>query len=391
MHGADPRSDTTSHQAGSGLTPIPSLRSEPRRHSARAVRSVPGLLAALLTACQATPDNREASASEVAPSPSDAAREVLLAATRGDEGLTVLDPGTLTPLATIDLGLGAHELALAPDGRLVVGAAYGGPGANHQPPDQRLAVVDLASGAVLHVLDLGGHVRPNDAVFLPDSRRVLVTSEVRGALLVVDAVAGSIERVVELGETYGHMVCLAPDAPAEGRAGLAFVPHAVSGRVSVVDVGLGRVLGQVETAPGAEGIACTRDGSSVWCASNHAGRVTVFDGRTREVLATLDVPGFPFRIEFDGAEQRAVACCPEANDLAVFDVATRTLVRRIALDAASPQAVPIAVAVARDGSRAFVNCAGTNEIVAVDLTTGALLARHAAGPMLDPLTIGPRG
>ncbi|MEZ5979032.1 MAG: hypothetical protein R3F34_12520 [Planctomycetota bacterium] len=310
---------------------------------------------------------------------------VVLAATRGDERVAVLDARSLEELRSFPIGLGAHELAANSTGSLAIGSAYGGPGAGHQPADNRLAVFDPRSGELLRTIDLGEHVRPNDVVFLRDDRRALVTSEVRGALLLVDAVEGRIDAVWELGERAGHMLCYAPDAPSPSGAGRAFVSHVFPGAVTVLDAGTGERLGRVETAVGAEGIATTRDGSRVWCANNRSGSVTVFDGRTLELVATFEQEGFPFRVEVSPDDRTVAITCPESNDVRLFDAATCERRGRLDLAPFGSGASPEGVAFDAGGDAIVVACPQAALLVAFDLASGGVVATAPAGSILDPI------
>jgi DNA-binding beta-propeller fold protein YncE len=297
----------------------------------------------------------------------------LLVATRGDNRITVLDGDNLEALATVELGLGAHELAIAPDGRLAAGAAYGGPGPGHQPPDQRLGI------------DLGEHVRPNDLAFWPDGRHLLVTSEVRGALLLVDAQEGELLEAWDLGDTTGHMLAYAPRAQSASDRGRAFVSHVISGQVSVVDAGNGEVLSRVPAAVGAEGIACTSDGSRVWCANNRSNSITVFDGNDGRVLHTLEAPGFPFRVKCSPDDRRIAVSFPMANQVAVFDALTAEEQARFDLGDVGSNPAPQDLDFDREGERVFIACPGIECVVAWDVELDQIGPVFEAGPILDPI------
>lgn len=309
----------------------------------------------------------------------------LLVATRGDNRITVLDGANLKTTSTVELGLGAHELAVSPDGRLAAGAAYGGPGPGHQPPDQRLGVWYLESGEVLHEIDLGEHVRPNDLAFWPDGRHLLVTSEVRGALLLVDAEGGELLEAWDLGDNTGHMLAYAPKAESASGRGRVFVSHVVSGQVSVVDAGSGEVLMRVPAALGAEGIACTSDGARVWCANNRSNSITVFDGNSGEVLQTLEAPGFPFRVKCSRDDARIGITYPMSNQVAVFDATTAEELARFDLTDVGSNPAPQDLDFDHTGSRLFVACPGIGAVVSWDIDLSQIGPVEMAGPILDPI------
>lgn len=321
--------------------------------------------------------------------PSDSLPEVegtsLLIATRGDNRVTVLDGATLKTASSVELGLGAHELAVSPNGRIAAGAAYGGPGPGHQPADQRLGIWDLETGAVLHEIDLGEHVRPNDLAFWSDSRHLLVTSEVRGALLLVDAEAGELLEAWDLGDNTGHMLAYAPRAQSESGRGRVFVSHVISGQVSVVDAGSGEVLMRIPAALGAEGIACTSDGTRVWCANNRSNSITVFDGNSGEVLHTLEAPGFPFRVKCSRDDARMGISFPMSNQAAVFDARTAEELARFDLTDVGSNPSPQDLDFDHTGQRLFIACPGIGAVVSWDIDRDELGPVELAGPILDPI------
>lgn len=337
-----------------------------------------GFALLLTSACQTASSNHE-------PTALPAKRTSLLVASRGDNRVTLLDGETLKIESVVELGLGAHELAIAPDGRLAAGSAYGGPGAGHQPEDQRLGTWDLTTGEVLQVIDLGEHVRPNDLAFWPDSRHLLVTSEVRGALLLVDAREGQVLEAWDLEDSTGHMLAYAPEASSESGRGRVFVSHVVSGQVSVVDAGSGEVLARVPAALGAEGIACTPDGSRVWCANNRANSITVFDGNTAEVLHTLEAPGFPFRVKCSSAGDRIAVSFPMSHQVAVFDAQSAEELARFDAAELGPNPSPQDLDFDHTGSRLYVACPGLGSVLAWDVDLDKIGPVTAGGPILDPI------
>ena len=100
-----------------------------------------------------------------------AAADTLLVSNRGDATVQLIDTETGETVSTIKAGVGAHEFAVSPDGRVIVGSCYGS-GPRHQVPDQRLVVVNLDAPDDVRMIDLGDHPRPNDLRFHPDGRHV---------------------------------------------------------------------------------------------------------------------------------------------------------------------------------------------------------------------------
>lgn len=300
-----------------------------------------------------------------------AQRTAVLFATRGDERITALDIQTLEPIWNHALGIGAHELAISPDGTKIAGSAYGGPGQNHQPPDNRIAIFHLNKpDSPPNIIDLGEHIRPNDMCFMPDSRELLVTSEVKQALLRIDTDTGEITSTIELAHTAGHMLAA---HPASDRV---YISHVRQGIVSVVDLLLDAAVAEIKVEPGAEGIAISPDGSRVWCANNRSNSISIISAETDTVMQTLKCEGFPFRVRFTPDGKHVIVSLPEANALAIFDAKSNDLLRTASLAELGHRALPTSIAVSPDSSTAYAVCNDPPIIVAVEIASGNITARH---------------
>lgn len=217
---------------------------------------------------------------------------------RGDNAFTAYDPQTLETSWSIDATLGMHEIAISPDGRYAIGAAYGsGPG--HQVEDQRVAVIDLTTQELAHVIDVG-HPRPNDIYFIDDTR-ALVTAEKTAFVLEVDVKAGEVVREIDLnGKQSGHMMC------AHAETNRAYVAHVAPGLVSVIDLAKGAVIKTIETQFGSEGAAVTPDGKALWVTNHQSQSISIIDTDKLEVIETIVCEGFPFRIRITPDGERVV-------------------------------------------------------------------------------------
>lgn len=310
-------------------------------------------------------------------------RAAVVFATRGDERLTALDAATLEPIWNHSLGLGAHELVISPDGSRIAGSAYGGPGQHHNPADNRVVVFEVARPEAYRVFDLGEHMRPNDMAFMPDGRQLLVTSEAKSALLRLDTETGEIVESIRLDYKGGHM--LAADT-ANHRV---YVSHVLDGVVSVVDLELDAVIGEVRAESGAEGIAVTPDGSAIWCANNRSGTITVFEGDSLRVLETIECGGFPFRVRCTPDGAHVVVSLAEEGVLAIYDAESRRLVRKASLDAIGPRPLPTSIAISPDSRTAYAVCNQPPMIVAIEIESGNITARHhPLGTIPDGLAAG---
>ncbi len=319
-----------------------------------------------------------------APTPTPTPTAVLAYATRGDNTIHLVSAADLSPIASIPVGLGAHEIAFSSDGRWLIGSAYGGPGQGHQPADNRLAIVDLAARKLHKTVDLKGLQRPNDIAFVPGTSDAIVTVEVPPRLVRVSAATGQYTEV-PLKDKTGHMLTLSPDGQT------AFVAHVMPGSLSVVDIASKAVTAKVDLPTGAEGLAISPDGARIWVASNRSGAVSIIDAKTRAVDRRLDCPGFPFRVEFAPSGDRVAISCPGSGEVALFDTADPAKVARVSVVAGTPkQAAPTALAFVDGGRSVAVLCEGPSpELVLISAADAEVTKRvPITGPIPDALASG---
>ncbi len=321
-----------------------------------------------------------------------ATADTLIVSNRGDETVQFFDTQSGQTLATLPAAVGAHEFAVSPDGKTVVGSCYGS-GPRHQTPDQRLLVFSVEGKWEPRMIDLGEHVRPNDLRFV-ESQRVWVTSEVKQCVLEVDPTKGEILRALPFARPGGHMLAWSSQREE------AYVPCVPSGEVVVVDTrapkanskegqesatneAVDPVLATVKVGRGAEGVDLSPDGRWLWVASHASQTISVIDVEKRTVVETLPTDGHPFRVRFTPDGQTVVVAHPGAHQVRWYDANTRKESGRVEL----PQGLPTCLAIGSKGRMAYAVCGPLKEIAQIDLVEGQVVARFATGPEPDAVAI----
>jgi DNA-binding beta-propeller fold protein YncE len=325
----------------------------------------PAPVAALLAA---------AACHQAAPSSSPAAARgapVVVVANQESGSVSVLRADGLT-MKTLAVGTGPHEAQVSPDGRTAVVTIYG-----DRTPGNRLAIVDLVRDTVVRTIDLGRYARPHGVRFLAGrSDRIAVTSEVAGAVLLIDLTTDSITPVPTNGRT-SHMVAVS----ADGRR--AWTANVRDNSVSELDLA-GRVFVRKLTVPaGPEGITVTPDGSEVWVGSNETGAVTVISTATGQPVYTFSGAALPYRLDVSPDGKRVAIVDGKGGQLLLVDRATRAATGKVALDD------PRGVSFAPDGRTAWVTV-GASEVVEVDVATAAVKRRMAVQASPDGVGVGAR-
>src|SRR5690606_2673535 len=103
--------------------------------------------------------------------------------------------------------------------------------------------------------------------------------------------------------------------------------------------------------PGAEGIALSHDGASVWVGSNSSASVYVLAAGTLEDLAVVPTCGVPIRVTTVDPSLMAVTCMDDAL-IQLFDVDTRQLTSTVTLPGGAGR--PVGTLASPDGARLYV-------------------------------------
>jgi YVTN family beta-propeller protein len=274
------------------------------------------------------------------------------------------------------------------DGQTAAASNYG----SREEAGHTVTLIDIDQGAVLGTIELGEGTRPHGLKALRDGR-LLVTAEGAKQLLVVDPKARRVTARIPTDQDVSHMVVALPDGSR------AYVANIGSGSVTAIDLAHAKVIRDISTGKGAEGIDLTPDGREVWVTNRGEDTVSILDAKSLAVAATLKVPQFPIRVKIAPDGKRALVSCARSGDVAVFDVLKRKEIGRISIDREAVQGseqrlfstqfgkspTPVGLLMAPDGKRAWV--ASTNADVVSELDLGSLKVarRLSAGREPDGL------
>src|SRR5688572_21877948 len=313
---------------------------------------------------------------------SEAPTGTLVVLNKSEATAALVDPKSGEVRRTLPTGVGPHEAAVSPDGRLAVVADYG-----QQVPGSTLTVIDLERAEVARTISLGEHRRPHGVQFEADGRHVIATVEDNRAIVRVDVVEGKVVKAFPTEAQVSHMVALAPDGQR------AFVANIGSGSATAINLPQGQILAQIETGAGAEGIAVAPSGAEVWVTNRAADTLSVIDAEWLEVKATLPCGQFPIRVQITPDGKHALVSNANSGDVAVFDVAQRKELRRIPMeleavagegerlfgDAFGKSPVPVGILIEPGGKRAYVANTNADLVTVLDLEQWKVTGRIAPG------------
>ena len=316
------------------------------------------------------------------------AADVLMVVNKSDDTVSFLDAKTGALQGTVAVGKAPHEVELLADGRTAAVSNYG----TQAEPGSSLTLIAVDARAAKGSVDVGSGTRPHGLRALRDGR-LLATAEGTKELLIVDPGAGVVVARIPTNRETSHMVVAAPDGTR------AYVANIGSGSVTAVDLAARKVLQDVPTGKGAEGIDISPSGREVWVTNRGNDTVSVIDARSLEIVATLKAAEFPIRIKFTPDGKRALVSCARSGDVLVFDVTGRKELLRIRLGLQAvagsekhlfatqfgKSPAPVGLLIAPDGKRAWVASTNADLISELDLAQSKISRVVAAGREPDGL------
>jgi len=310
---------------------------------------------------------------------SSAQQRTLLALSKSDHTLAMVDPVSLKVVARAAVGSDPHEVIASSDGKLAFVSIYGG-GSMHE-----INVIDLVSQKPLYTIDTRPFFGPHGLTFV--GGKLWFTSEGSKSVGRYDPATKQIDWCMGTGQDRTHMIYVTADAKR------VYTTNVSSGTVSILmdtlqapptgpmppppggtpkgnPPGWGqpyRVWTQtvVPVSRGSEGFDVSPDGKELWTASADDGTIAVINLVTLKVAATIDAKVLGAnRLQFTPDGTRALISSLRTGDLFVFDVASRQLVKQWNIGHGGA-----GILMDPDGTRAFVGCTADNYVAVIDLKT----------------------
>src|SRR5580692_7911419 len=127
----------------------------------------------------------------------------LLALSKRNHTLAIVDPNTLQVIARAPVGPDPHEVIASSDGKTAYVSIYGG-GRYHA-----LSVIDLVGQRALPDIDTGALNGPHGLAFM--GGKVWFTAEGAKAVASYDPVSAKIDWIMGTGQNRTHMIYVSPD------------------------------------------------------------------------------------------------------------------------------------------------------------------------------------
>ena len=307
----------------------------------------------------------------------------LLALSKTDHTLAIVDPANLKVLARIPVGSDPHEVIASTDGKTAYVTIYGG-GTLHE-----LNVIDLVAQKPLNNVDTRPLFGPHGLTFV--NGKAWFTAEGSKAVGRYDPATGKLDWSMGTGQDRTHMIYVT----ASGKR--IYTTNVSSGTVSILADTLISAPGNfpppgaqarenwiqtlIPVSRGSEGFDVSPDSSQLWTASSEDGTIYIIDLGTKKLAAKFDanVQGAN-RVKFTPDGKQVFISSLRSGELIIYDAKAHTEVKRLKVGNGASGILMDPV-----GSRAFVSSTGDNSIAVIDLKTLEIIGRLDVGGGPDGL------
>jgi len=299
-----------------------------------------------------------------------AGAETLLVGNKGEDTLSVIALASGEELGRLPTGRMPHEIAVSPDGSQAAVVAYG---------STTIDVFDVASRTKVRTIDLSPNQRPHGLLWLSDGRLVATTE---GSTSVAVVAPDGKLTSISTGQKGTHMIVVAPDNRT------AYTANIGSGTVSVLDLKTARKLRDLTIGGKPEGLALTRRGRELWVGDLDAPRVSIWDTKMGKKIAEQAVDPVAIRVLASPDGKLVATSNIASGTISLFDAETRALLKTIKVSGEQAKG-QVTLLFSADSKRIYAAETGHDKVAEIDVASGAVLRRIAAGKNGDGLAIAP--
>ncbi len=289
----------------------------------------------------------------------------LLVLEKDAAALAIVDPAARTVFGRVPTGEAPHEVAVSEDGTMAFVSNYGA-----QTPGQTLSVIDLRGRRELRRVDVSPLRRPHGLAV--NGGKLYFTAEVNRLVARYDPAANRLDWMLGTGQPTTHMVYVRKDG------GAIYTANIGGDSISVLERGANDLAWSetvVSVGKGPEGFDVSPDGGQLWAAHSRDGGVSIVDLAQKKVVGTLDLhTKRSNRLKFTPDGTHVLVSDLDGGELVVVDAAARKEVKRIPLGKS-----PEGILIEPGGARAYVAVNGANQVAIVDLKTYSVIGTIATG------------
>ncbi|HEX5023745.1 MAG TPA: cytochrome D1 domain-containing protein, partial [Agriterribacter sp.] len=308
----------------------------------------------------------------------------LLALSKANHTLAIVDPASLHIIARIPVGEDPHEMVASTDGKTAYVCIYGG-GSLHE-----INIIDLIAQKPLRNIDTRPLFGPHDITFV--NGKAWFTAEGSKAVGRYDPASGKLDWCMGTGQDRTHMIYVSGDGKK------IYTTNVSSGTVSILVDAPGQsqpgrmpppgakprenwVQTVIPTARGSEGFDVSPDGRELWTASSEDGTISIIDPEAKKLVLKIDakVSGAN-RVKFTPGGKLVFISSLQTGDLTIYDAKSRTEIKRLKMGKGAA-----GILMDPEAARAFVACSADNYVSIVDLKTLEVTGHIDVGGVPDGL------
>lgn len=291
----------------------------------------------------------------------------------------------------IDVASG--DTRVIPVGRLPHEIAFGNGfafvsnyGSNHirssdlaDAPGNTISVIDLSDASRVSEIDLGpARCAPHGLAASPAGERLYVTCEGRHEIAVIDVIGKKVSHFIPTNQAGSHLIVISKDES------FAYVSNFWHGTVSVIDLQRKKLVQQIRTGRGVEGIGLSADDRFVFATRVEDGEILKIDTQTFEIVQkkTVAAGTSPIRV-IAGPSRLGVMLVNNvgAGTMSVLRVADMSVVHEIKVGRQ-----PIGIA-SSEGDHAFAANMKDRTISVINVTTGVIEKQFSTGAAPDGIAL----
>jgi YVTN family beta-propeller protein len=305
----------------------------------------------------------------------------LLALSKHNHTLAIVDPNTLQVVARAPVGSDPHEVIASSDGKTAYVSIYGG-GRYHA-----LSVIDLVGQKALPDIDTGALNGPHGLTFV--GGKLWFTAEGAKVVATYNPESGKIDWVMGTGQNRTHMIYVTPDEKKIYTTNVSSATVSILEKITLPPMGpppgMRPPQGAMPPPPppggtqarmdwnqtviavgrGDEGFDVSPDGRELWTANAQDGTLSVIDLATRAVTATLDAKTFGAnRLKFTSDGKLVLISRLGDGDLVIYDAVARKEFKRVKIGHGAA-----GILMDPESNRAFISCGPDNYVAVLDLKT----------------------
>lgn len=311
----------------------------------------------------------------------------LLALSKTDKKLVVIDYDKLEIIEKIPVGKDPHEIVTSSNGKTAY-VSNTGSGKFHS-----IDIIDLPSLKRSDSIDTSPLMGPHGLAFVEN--KLWFTVQGTKTIGSYNLSNRKIDQVIGTGQDRTHMLQVSKDSHH------IFATNVDSGTVSIFDYTLhpptitpmGYALSTakpfwdwshtlINADPGVEGLDISSDGKELWTASPSTGKIYIIDIASKKLTQTIDAKIFGAnRLKFSNKDEYVLISSLKTGELVVFDPKTRTEIKRLKIGTGASE-----ILIDKNNSRVFVSCTPDNYVTVLDLKTFKIIKKIDIGGRPDGLT-----